>query len=353
MNKTKRIVLGMSGGVDSATSAALLLSAGHQVLGVTCLFLPTKEARAAALDAAAVCKLLGIEHVIRDCTGVFSSCVVDPFVSDYAAGLTPSPCVQCNRFCKIPELIAVADERGYDAVATGHYARIAQLSSNGRFVVKTALDESKDQSYMLAMLEQEQLARLVLPLGGTTKADVRIHAADLGLPVAEKPESQDICFVSGDYTDFLAARGVVGVPGNIVTQAGAVVGQHAGLARYTVGQRKGIGVAAAQPYYVIEKRPHANELVVGFQEETLIDTLMVQQVNWQAFADGEGARECMCKLRYRSRSVACVIEPAGPRTLRVSLRSPQPTTAPGQFAVFYEGATVWGGGVITAVCRAS
>lgn len=347
MDKSRRIVLGMSGGVDSATSAALLLRAGYEVLGVTCLFLPTEAARASARDAAATAQVLGIPHVIRTCTEAFARTVIDPFVEDYSAGLTPSPCVHCNRFSKIPALLEVADEQGYDAIATGHYARIARLSSNGRFVVKTALDEGKDQSYMLSMLDQDQLARLVLPLGGTTKAEVRIMAEDAKLPVASAPESQDICFIQGDYADFLCERGAAGRPGRIVSRTGVVLGQHSGLARYTVGQRKGIGIAAAEPYYVLEKRVATNELVVGFQNETFIDAVVVKNVNWQAFALLEGPRNCMCKLRYRSRAVACVIEPEGSSMVRVSLRSPQPATAPGQFAVFYEGASVIGGGEIS------
>ncbi|MEG0096544.1 MAG: tRNA 2-thiouridine(34) synthase MnmA [Raoultibacter sp.] len=346
MEQPQRIVLGMSGGVDSATSAAVLLRAGYRVLGVTCLFLPTLEADASARDAAAVCKLLGIPHITRDCTAGFSRSVVTPFVADYAAGLTPSPCVRCNQHCKIPALVEVAEEEGCDRIATGHYARIAQLRPSGRFVVKTALDESKDQSYMLSMLSQEQLSRLVFPLGGTTKAMVRVMADDLGLPVAEKPESQDICFIEGDYANFLHDQGIPSTPGAIVSSEGIMLGQHRGLIHYTVGQRKGIGLAAPEPYYVIEKRAETNELVVGFQQETFIDSVVVGQVNWQAFERLEGELECMCKLRYRSRAVACVVEALSEDTVRVRMRSPQPSTAPGQFAVFYEGSTVLGGGEV-------
>ncbi|MEF9841543.1 MAG: tRNA 2-thiouridine(34) synthase MnmA [Raoultibacter sp.] len=349
MKGIQRIALGMSGGVDSATSAALLLRAGYQVLGVTCLFLPTEEALGSARDAEAVCRLLGIPHITRDCTEEFSAHVIDPFVAHYAAGLTPSPCVLCNKHCKIPALIEVAEKEGCHAIATGHYARIARLQASDRFVVKYALDESKDQSYMLSMLSQQQLSRLVLPLGAITKAEVRVIADDLNLPVAKKPESQDICFVQGDYTDFLNERGASSVPGALVSSSGVVLGEHRGLVHYTVGQRKGIGLAAPEPYYVLEKRPDSNELVVGFQREAYIDSVVVTHVNWQAFEGLEGELECMCKLRYRSRAIACVIESIGSESVHVRFRSAQPTTAPGQFAVFYQGSTVVGGGEIESV----
>ena len=262
-NGARRVALGMSGGVDSAVSAALLMRAGYEVVGVTCRFTDDAAADRAVGDAAAVCARLGLRHVEWDCAALFESAVVQPFVDAYAAGLTPSPCVGCNACCKLPSLLAAADELGCESVATGHYARIAQLADSGRYVVKCALDARKDQSYMLALLSQEQLARLVLPLGGTTKAEVRVLAADLGLPVAEKPESQDVCFIEGDYRAFLRARGVDDRPGTIVDCAGAVLGRHDGLANYTVGQRKGIGVAAPEPYYVVAKRPETCELVVG------------------------------------------------------------------------------------------
>ena len=344
-----RVALGMSGGVDSAVSAAVLMRAGYLVVGVTCLFTRDSKARVAAEDAAAVCALLGIEHKVWECADAFERSVVDPFVHGYAQGLTPSPCVSCNALCKMPQLFAAAEKLGCDKAATGHYARIAQLEENGRFVVKAALDTSKDQSYMLSQLTQEQLSRLVLPLGAATKADVRAMASDLGLPVADKPESQDICFIEDDHRAFLEERGVSGEPGPIVDARGVEVGRHAGLFRYTIGQRKGIGVAAAEPYYVIGKRSESNELVVGFKDETTIGGVSVASPNWQAFERLEGPLECMVKLRYRSAKAACTVAPLKDGSAMASFVTPQPTTAPGQHAVFYLGETVLGGGMIEEV----
>lgn len=350
--KAGRVALGMSGGVDSAVTAALLLRAGFEVVGVTCRFQDGDAADRASADAAAVCSLLGIRHVEHPSVEPFARCVVEPFIEAYAHGLTPSPCVECNARCKVPSLLQAADELECDRVATGHYARIAQLAQSRRFVVKTALDARKDQSYMLALLSQEQLARLVLPLGGMTKAEVRVMAADLGLPVAEKPESQDNCFVEGDYRDFLRERGVEDKPGDIVDASGTVLGRHEGLANYTVGQRKGIGVAGPEPYYVLEKRLAQNELVVGVAREALVGAVSVGSMNWQAFETLDAPRDAMAKLRYRSRPAACIMEPEGGKRVRIALRSPQPTTAPGQYAVLYEGDTVLGGGMIEEVEQA-
>lgn len=347
-----RVALGMSGGVDSAVSAAMLLRAGYDVVGVTCLFQDDEASRGAAADAEVVCARLGIEHIARPCAELFERCVVEPFVRGYAAGLTPSPCVGCNARCKLPALLEAAAECGCDRVATGHYARIVRLEASGRFAVMTALDARKDQSYMLALLDQGQLARLVLPLGGMTKAEVRVIAEDLGLPVARKPESQDVCFIEGDYRDFLRGRGVPDAPGRIVDRAGRVLGSHDGLANFTVGQRKGIGVAAAKPYYVVEKRAASRELVVGFADEAQVRAVRVGRMNWQAVERGEAPREAFAKLRYRSRAVPCIIEPAGSDGARIALRSPQPTTAPGQYAVLYAGDTVLGGGMIEEVEQA-
>lgn len=349
MNASGRIALGMSGGVDSAVSAALLMRAGYEVVGVTCRFRDNAATERAAADAAAVCSQLGIRHETPECVGEFERCVVEPFVSSYAAGLTPSPCVGCNARCKMPALVRVADELGCDRIATGHYARIARLSDSGRFVVKRALDARKDQSYMLSLLSQEQLARLVLPLGAMTKAEVRVIAADLGLVVAEKAESQDNCFIEGDYRPFLRARGVEDAPGDIVDRMGNVLGCHEGLANYTVGQRKGIGVAAPEPYYVVAKRPETCELVVGFADEARISSVLTGPVRWQALACLDGPRAASVKLRYRSRAVPCIIEPEPEGRVRAVLREPQPTTAPGQFAVFSVGDTVLGGGMIEEV----
>lgn len=346
---TKRVALGMSGGVDSAVSATFLQRAGYEVLGVTCLFQDDKASLCAAEEAAVLCAQRGIEHSIYDSTSEFRSCVIEPFIADYEAGLTPSPCVKCNAQCKIPQLMKAADELDCDFVATGHYARIAQISANSRYAIKTALDLSKDQSYMLAYLNQKQLSRLVLPLGAITKAEVRIIAEDLGLPNAHKPESQDICFIEGSHVDFLINEGAQCEKGSIVNRAGDHLGIHDGLIRYTVGQRKGIGIAAPKPYYVIEKRSVTNELVIGFQEEAMISEAYVEDINWQAIEDLDDSLECMVKLRYRSERAACVLEALEEGGYRIMLQSPQPTTAAGQYAVFYQGETLLGGGTIVSV----
>lgn len=352
MTKRMRVALGMSGGVDSAVAAAVLMRAGHEVTGVTCRFQDTPAQRQNERDAAATCNRLGIPHLVHCCESEFDCGVVQPFVQAYASGLTPSPCALCNARVKLPELARAADQLGCEAVATGHYARIAQLEQGagaGRFVVKAALDTRKDQSYMLALVGQDLLARLLLPLGALTKADVRLMAEDLGLPVASKPESQDICFAPDGYRALLAAHGVAGEPGPIVDTLGRRLGQHTGLENYTVGQRKGIGVAAPSPLYVIAKRREGNELVVGTADEARITYAVVASPVWQAFERLDGPLEAMVKLRYRSTAQPCIIKPMKEGRVLVELARPQPTTSPGQVAVFSLGGTVLGGGMIEEV----
>lgn len=348
MDSNKRVALGMSGGVDSSTSAALLQAAGYEVVGVTCVFAPGLKSDAAVRDAAEVCAQLGIQHVVRDCTEGFACTVVQPFVDEYRAGRTPIPCVHCNATCKMPALLAAADEAGCAKVATGHYARIVHDDATGRYVVKTALDTRKDQSYMLALLTQDQLARFITPLGETTKTTVRAQASEIGLATADRPESQDVRFIEGDYRDFLAAHGVKDAPGDVVDLAGTVVGRHTGLFNYTVGQRKGIGIAAAEPYYVVAKRAATNQLVVGYKDDTFVDEVRVDHANWQAIERLDGPLECSVKLRYRTRPAACVVTPDGDGAI-VRLETPQPTTAPGQCAVFSSDDTVLGGATIVTI----
>ena len=413
-----RVALGMSGGVDSAVAAACLLSAGYDVLGVTCVFQgeytaescsdetpaapplnntpaeantpapadaaaaakeATHEAAAAdraIADAAAVCARLGIPHYTVDARDTFRRNVSEPFVRTYASGRTPCPCIECNATTKLPPLLAFADANECLYVATGHYARVVQLRENGRFAVKTALDARKDQSYMLALLSQAQLARLLLPLGGLTKAEVRCLAEDLGLPVAAKEESQDLCFCPGDYRLYLQEHGVHAESGPICTSSGMRVGTHTGLPFYTLGQRKGLGVAATEPYYVLEKRAESNTLIVGFAAEAQTCGVSMGGIVWQASGSFEEAfRQLSCgstetpagipvrvKLRYRGQSLFGTLErqnpsaanpaasPANERLL-VRLSNPSSLTAPGQYAVAYAGDAVLCAGVIEEVYR--
>lgn len=363
---SRRVALGMSGGVDSSASARMLMDAGFDVIGVTCVFIDDEASEKAVSDAREVADVLGIEHVVKDCTKRFSCNVVEPFVQTYAAGKTPSPCVTCNRRCKIPSLIEAADAAGCDFVATGHYANVVRR--NGRLAVARAAFPPKDQSYMLAMLSQDQLARLVLPLGGISegKAHVRALASQWGLPVASKSDSQDICFIHGSHLDFLADRGLVDDPGFIVTLDGRKVGCHKGLHRYTIGQRKGLDIGGApEPYYVVDKRADANELVVAFAADASIDGVSAEGMAWQGISpeeaahaiEREGALSCAVKLRYRQEAMPCRIVSceahgsSAAATVHVQLDEPQAATAPGQYAVFYDGDVVLGAGVIASSTR--
>ncbi len=350
----KRIALGMSGGVDSSAAALVLREDGWEVIGVTCAFLPGDVEGQAVSDAREACDRLGIRHVVRDCSLEFERRVIAPFVEAYAAGLTPSPCVGCNAFAKIPFLLEAADALGCTHVATGHYARVVKVPSDHtrldeRFAIACAEDTAKDQSYMLALLSQEQLARLVLPLGALTKARVRQIAQEAGLSrLACKAESQDICFAPQGYRDLLAARGLSCKPGPIMLGE-TVVGRHTGLADYTMGQRKGIGVAGPEPYYVTGKDVAENALIIGTAKQARIERVAVGQINWQALADPGDFLEAEVKLRYRSGACPCIIVPGEKSRALVHLAQPQTATAPGQYAVFYQGAIVLGGGVIEEV----
>ena len=352
MGTEKRIVVGMSGGVDSSVAAALLSRDGWDVIGVTCDFVPGEAAEAAARDAHAVCVMLGIRHIHRDDALRFAERVIAPFCEAYAAGLTPSPCPSCNACMKIPELLEAADEVGASHVATGHYARIAR-TEDGRFAVQAAADGRKDQSYMLARLSQGQLGRLVLPLGGMTKAQVRALAAELGLPVAQRPDSEDLCFASEGYRALLSSRGIAGMTGPIRDTRGRMLGTHTGLVDYTIGQRGGLRIGGApEPYYVMEKDAAANALIVGFAREARMRACDVRDAVWQAVTAPDQPLGASVKLRYRSAAAPCIIRPgAESGTFRVDLAAPQALTAPGQFAVFYRGFEVLGSALISRVIR--
>jgi tRNA-uridine 2-sulfurtransferase len=342
--KQGRVAVAMSGGVDSAVA---LLRAGPDAVGVTLrLWLdpagPSSERACCSPDAVVrareTCHALGVPHVTLDLREEFRATVVMPFVEGYAAGLTPNPCVRCNGLFRFDRLVDFADRAGADVLWTGHYARIVER--HGRRLVARAADLAKDQSYMLATVEPATLERVAFPLGGTTKAQVREEAAAAGLDVARRAESQEACFLAGgDYRAFLRRNGVEPAPGAIVDQDGMVVGRHDGIWRFTPGQRRGIGVAAAEPLYALRTDRVANTLVVGPRE-----ALRTRRVRAEGVLQLPVAR-ADAKLRYRSSSVSAIVEPIDDG-FELELDEPVEAVAPGQVAVLYDDGAIVGAGVI-------
>ncbi len=362
------VAVAMSGGVDSSTVAALLHDRGQAIIGLTMQL--WNERRLPQLrgdgpvqhrccssedvyDARRVASHLGIPFYVVNFEREFERTVVRPFVEDYVAGRTPIPCTLCNNHVKFGQLLDTARQIGADKIATGHYARVRHNAETGRYELLRAVDESKDQSYFLFGLTQEQLARSEFPLGELSKSEVREIARRLAVPVAEKPESQEICFIpASSYVPFiegyLQEQGSEppGEPGEIVTTSGEVVGRHGGLHRYTVGQRRGLGLSAGRPLYVSALDRAANRLVVGEDAELRSSVCEVRDVNWIAFAVPENPVEAAVRVRNRHEPAAAQITALGPTSARITFREPQRAITPGQAAVFYSGERVLGGGWI-------
>ena len=353
----KTVAVAMSGGVDSSLTAALLLEQGYQVLGITMLL--TEEGRSETVNVAAgeepdsvrdakkVADALGIEHHTVDFRKEFQENVIDYFLSEYAKGRTPNPCVMCNPSMKFGLLLDKARELGADFLATGHYARIAQLE-NGRYVVKKGLDEHKDQSYALHRLPQKSLQYILLPLGDMTKERVRELAEKMDLPVAHKAESQEICFVpNDDYKAFLKKyRPKCLRKGNIVNDEGKVLGRHNGVPLYTIGQRKGLGIAAPEPLYVHKLDMQRNEVVVGGNTSVFAKGLLASDANWIAMDKLEDGMEFGAKIRYGKREAMAKLSWQADGLLKVDFAEPQRAVTPGQFVVFYDGDVLVGGAMI-------
>lgn len=360
MRKRPRVVVAMSGGVDSAVAAGLLARQGYDVVGIT-MRLWTKEDPAAPRsqrrccsvedtdDARAAADALGIPHYVLNMEREFGARVVDYFVEEYARGRTPNPCLACNQHVKFDALLARAEALGADYLATGHYARIERR--DGRYRLLRAADVEKDQSYVLYTLGQRELARTLFPVGTYTKPQVRALARELGLPVADKPDSADICFIpDGDYRAFLSSRLAL-EPGPIVDETGAVVGQHRGVAAYTVGQRKGLGVALGQPRYVTALDPARNTVVIGPEEDLLARRALIEDVRWVSGEPPAGPIPLDVKIRYRTEPARALVVPCEGGA-EVRFGRPQRAVTPGQAAVFYDGDEVIGGGLIARALRA-
>jgi tRNA-uridine 2-sulfurtransferase len=352
-----RVLVAMSGGVDSAAAAAVLVASGHDVTGATLKLWCYGGAEASprsccslrdiddARDAAAT---LGIPHYVLDEESQFEREVVAPFVASYLNGETPNPCVRCNTHLKFGSLRKRARRLGFDAVATGHYARRMDTPSGP--VLLRAVDRAKDQSYVLWGISREDLASSLFPLGELTKAEARETARKAGLRLAEKIESQDICFVQGGaYGDFVAARAPgapVSQPGDLVDTEGRVVGRHRGAMHYTVGQRRGLGVALGQPAYVLQVDAKRNRVVVGREEDLLEAHSTVRDVNWVSCEPPQGPEPVAVKIRYRSRPAPAWVSPLEGSRARIDFEEPVRAVSPGQSAVFYRGDILLGGGII-------
>jgi tRNA-uridine 2-sulfurtransferase len=347
----QKVVAALSGGVDSSVSAALLKEQGYDVIGLT-LRLWTDPAHPPASrseDAAqAAADRLGIPLHVVDVRDVFYHQVVQFFLDGYAAGLTPNPCVHCNRLVKWGILLQQAEALGADFLATGHYARKSILP-NGEIQLLRAVDNSKDQTYVLHVLTQEKLAKALFPIGEHTKPDIRKKARALDLPAAQRAESQDLCFLAGeDYRDFIRRNAPqITQPGPILNRQGKSLGEHQGLAYYTIGQRKGLGVSSPSPLYVLAKDPKTNTLVVGSEDELGSSELTAGQVNWISGKAPEQPFRAEVKTRYTARLAWAQVTPldAGKR-VHVQFEKPQRDITPGQAAVFYNGDVLLGGGLI-------
>lgn len=353
MNK-KRVLCAMSGGVDSSVTARLLLDAGYDVTGITMNLLPRtiREAMNSAeiLDAKAVCEVLEIDHMVVAYQDIFRDMVIEPFCQAYQHGLTPNPCIECNKYLKFKALHNLREEKRFDYIATGHYARIVHNEANGAYELRRATDLSKDQSYVLYHLSSAYLAHTLLPLGSYTKAQVREIAAQSGFVNAQKAESQDICFIpSGDYAAFIEMyTKQTPQPGNIVDMQGRVLGQHRGLIHYTIGQRKGLGVSVGEPLFVVRKEPESNTLVVGKASEAHISRIEVSNASFISDKHLEQPCSLKAKINYRARLKEVIVQKTSDTSLSVTFTEPIRGAAPGQALVLYDHDTVLGGGTICA-----
>src|SRR5579872_230414 len=370
MPNSRTIAVAMSGGVDSSTVAALLRADGHSVIGLTMQLWNQRrlaghpgmpeavQGRCCSLDdvydARRVAETLGIPYYVVNHEDRFEKEVVRPFVEEYLSGRTPIPCSLCNNHLKFDQLLIVAKQIGADALATGHYARVDFDDGRGRWLLKRASDTSKDQTYFLFGLTQEQLSRTWFPLGKMTKPQVRDLARKHGLALAEKPDSQEICFVpGGDYKNFLDAylaeqgESLPDTAGELVTSNGEVIGEHTGIHQFTVGQRKGLGVATGSPLYVIQIKGDLRQVVVGNQDDLYSRTLRVRRINLISIEDLHEPMRVTVKIRHRHEAAQALIEKTGADEILVTFDEPQRAITPGQAAVFYDGDIVVGGGWIS------
>ena len=337
----QKILAAMSGGVDSAVCAALLLEQGYTVGGATMLLHDGGEAEAESARRTA--QQLGIPFHLFDFRAEFRRLVQEPFMRVYQAGGTPNPCVLCNKTVKFGLFLDRALELGYDGVATGHYARV--MRENGRSVIRTAADSAKDQTYMFCLLSQRQLSRLVLPMGELTKAAAREKAAALGLAAAEKADSQDICFIpDGDYFRWLTENGITPQPGRFIGPDGEDLGAHRGMEAYTIGQRRGLDIAYGSRIYVTGKR--GADVLLGPDEALYTDRVRVQNVNWLPFETPPQELRAQAKLRYTTHTAPCTVIPGPDGSAELVFDTPQRAATPGQAAVLYDGTLLLGGGII-------
>ena len=355
----KKVIVGMSGGVDSAVAACLLKKEGYDVIGVTLRTWNSEEgyeSRCCEIDdARRVAWKLGIPYHTVNCISDFEKKVTEPFIRDYLRGRTPNPCTVCNRCVKWDRMLLAAKVMQADHIATGHYASVVR-KDNGRYTFKQAVHAQKDQTYMLYRLSQEQAAVTLMPLGGLTKDEVRRIAREEGLPVAEKPDSQEICFVRegisyADYIEQNAGTQIPG-PGNFVDQEGKVLGRHKGIIHYTVGQRKGLGLALGVPAYVTKIRVDENEVVIGREQDLYSSGIICEDVNFLSIASLHENQQlpCRVRIRYQHSGENAFIERAGDGRVLVRFEKPVRAAAPGQSAVFYDSDDcVIGGGVIAEV----
>jgi tRNA-specific 2-thiouridylase len=349
-----KIAVAMSGGVDSSVAAALLKKEGHEVFGVTMLLRPLSHGKNAGnsplpdsvADARKVAAKLGIPHHVIDLREDFDRAVIADFCREYSRGRTPNPCVLCNPIIKFGKLWEKAKGAGY--LATGHYARIEKDEASGKLLLKKGKDRLKDQSYFLCRLTQEQLGRTLFPLGGITKEEVKKIAKDMDLPTAARPESQEICFISDDnYNEFLKEHLRQEIkPGPITDSRGNVLGHHRGIPFYTVGQRKGLGIAAKSSLYVTSIDAARNTVVVGTREETYSGGLAADNLNWISGVWPELPLKIKAVIRYRHPGVDATISLNDKNSVRVDFNEPQAAVTPGQTVVFYDGDTVTGCGTI-------
>lgn len=354
-----QVVVAMSGGVDSSVAAALLVQQGYECIGVTLQVWPSdlpeteREGGCCSLgavtDARQVAAALGIPYYVLNYQEIFQTHVIDDFVAEYRRGRTPNPCIRCNKDIKFAALLRHAEAIGASHVATGHYARILRDPASGRYLLLRGRDRHKDQSYVLYSLDQEQLAHILFPLGDFTKDQTRAVAERLGLRVAHKAESQEICFVpSNNYRDFLGrVAPEVRKPGPILDTAGRKLGEHPGIAFYTIGQRKGLGLAYCEPLYVVDLDPERNAVIVGTAREVWRAGLLGSHANWVSVPELAGPLKVEVQIRYNSKPVPARIEPGpGPGQVACYFGQPQRAVTPGQAAVFYQGDRLVGGATI-------